>query len=115
MRRRTATPVSEFAPSLLAALDEQLGLKLDARRAPIEYVVIDSAEPPIETSFSSSLGTKSRSGRPHTPPLNCDASSAKRPTPDSTHFLILLIITDQYSVSTKMPRRPRHGHPFGAL
>jgi uncharacterized protein (TIGR03435 family) len=31
-----ATPVSEFAPSLLAALDEQLGVKLDAQRAPIE-------------------------------------------------------------------------------
>jgi uncharacterized protein (TIGR03435 family) len=43
-----AAPVSEFAPSLLAALDEQLGLKLDAQRAPIEYVVIDSAEPPSD-------------------------------------------------------------------
>jgi uncharacterized protein (TIGR03435 family) len=43
-----ATPVSEFAPSLLAALDEQLGLKLDAQRAPIEYVVIDGAEPPTD-------------------------------------------------------------------
>jgi uncharacterized protein (TIGR03435 family) len=43
-----ATPVSEFAPSLLAALGEQLGLKLDAQRAPIEYVVIDSAELPTD-------------------------------------------------------------------
>ena len=40
-----ATPAAEFAPSLLAALDEQLGLKLEAQRAPIDYLVIDSAEP----------------------------------------------------------------------
>jgi len=33
---------------MLAALDEQLGLKLDAQRAPIEYIVIDSAEPPTD-------------------------------------------------------------------
>ena len=43
-----AAPVSEFAPSLLAALDEQLGVKLDSQRAPIEYVVIDSAQPPTD-------------------------------------------------------------------
>ena len=43
-----ATPAAEFAPSLLAALDEQLGLKLESERAPIEYVVIDSAEPPTD-------------------------------------------------------------------
>ena len=45
---RAATPAAEFAPSLLAALDEQLGLKLESQRAPIEYVVIDSAEPPTD-------------------------------------------------------------------
>ena len=44
----TATPVVEFAPSLLAALDEQLGLKLETQRAPIEYIVIDGAEPPTD-------------------------------------------------------------------
>ena len=43
-----ATPAAEFAPSLLAALDEQLGLKLEAQQAPIDYVVIDSAEPPTD-------------------------------------------------------------------
>ena len=43
-----ATPVVEFAPSLLAALDEQLGVKLDAQRAPIEYIVIDNAAPPSD-------------------------------------------------------------------
>ena len=42
------TAVSEFAPSLVAALDEQLGVKLDSQRAPIEYIVIDSAEPPTD-------------------------------------------------------------------
>jgi uncharacterized protein (TIGR03435 family) len=45
---RAATPTTEFAPSLLAALDEQLGLKLETQRAPIEYIIIDSAEPPGE-------------------------------------------------------------------
>jgi uncharacterized protein (TIGR03435 family) len=43
-----ASPAADFAPSLLAALDEQLGLKLEAQRAPIEYIVIDSAEPPTD-------------------------------------------------------------------
>lgn len=43
-----ATPAAEFAPSLLAALDEQLGLKLEAQRAPMDYIVIDSAEPPTD-------------------------------------------------------------------
>jgi uncharacterized protein (TIGR03435 family) len=43
-----ATPAAEFAPSLLAALDEQLGLKLEAQRAPMDYFVIDSAEPPTD-------------------------------------------------------------------
>jgi uncharacterized protein (TIGR03435 family) len=44
----SASPAAEFAPSLLAALDERLGLKLESQRAPIEYVVIDSAEPSTE-------------------------------------------------------------------
>jgi uncharacterized protein (TIGR03435 family) len=43
-----AAPVSEFAPSLLVALDEQLGVKLESQRAPIEYIVIDSAELPTD-------------------------------------------------------------------
>ena len=43
-----ATPAAEFAPSLLASLDEQLGLKLEAQRAPMDYFVIDSAEPPTD-------------------------------------------------------------------
>ena len=34
------------SPSLLTALNEQLGLELDAQRGPVEVLVIDSAELP---------------------------------------------------------------------
>ena len=34
--------------SLFAAIQEQLGLKLEAQRAPVDAIVIESAERPIE-------------------------------------------------------------------
>lgn len=40
-------PASD-SPSLFTAMQEQLGLKLDAQRAPVETLVIDSVERPVE-------------------------------------------------------------------
>jgi len=42
-----ATPGGDGV-SLFAAMQEQLGLKLEAKRAPVEVLVIDSAERPTE-------------------------------------------------------------------
>jgi uncharacterized protein (TIGR03435 family) len=35
-------------PSLATALEEQLGLRLESRRGPVDVLVIDSVEPPTE-------------------------------------------------------------------
>jgi len=39
-------PAASDAPSIFAALQEQLGLKLESGKAPVEVLVIDSAEKP---------------------------------------------------------------------
>jgi uncharacterized protein (TIGR03435 family) len=41
-----APPADPDAPSLSAALQEQLGLKLEAARGPVEIVIIDKFEKP---------------------------------------------------------------------
>jgi uncharacterized protein (TIGR03435 family) len=43
-----AAPPANDGPSLFTAMQEQLGLKLDAQRGPVEVMVIDSAERPVE-------------------------------------------------------------------
>jgi len=43
-----ATPAADGAPSLFTAIQEQLGLKLDAQRGPVDVLVIDSVQRPVE-------------------------------------------------------------------
>src|SRR5688572_29665776 len=44
----SVTRAADDRPSMFTALREQLGLRLESRKGPVEFLVIDSAERPVE-------------------------------------------------------------------
>jgi uncharacterized protein (TIGR03435 family) len=42
------TPIDTYGPTIYQAFQKQLGLKLEAKRAPVDTMVIDHAERPVE-------------------------------------------------------------------
>jgi uncharacterized protein (TIGR03435 family) len=44
----TASTSESYGPSLFTALEEQLGLRLESQKGPVEILVIDHVEMPTE-------------------------------------------------------------------